>query len=728
MPRKKGRRRSPFKFKLKKDTIYSLVSLLLWFIGASIIISFSGQGVILGKMQTTLQNTFGLTTLILPFIFILAGLMLSQVGWRTAKPNVFFGSIIFFFGVLGFFKAGTAGDQIFTNFAVLLQPIGAMTLLVFITLAGTFIMTEASLDQILTKIRNFMGKFAVLFRLPGHSGSKLAFDNMPRQIKFHESQVEEEEEMASEPHSSHQPAAAGIKPNVSTQIATVPVAANTMPLTATTAPQLNQNNPNQHKVWRSPPLDLLNTSHGGKADRGDMNANARTIEDTLDSFGIVKAKVVEVNQGPAVTQYCLQIPMGTKLSKITALQNDLALNLAAPNGQIRIEAPIPGRSLVGVEIPNHSPQFVTLRGMLASKAMKQTKSKLAVALGLNVSGQPVIADIAAMPHLLIAGATGSGKSVCLNAFLATILFRASPEDVKMILVDPKRVELIGYNGIPHLLSPVIVEPDKVLAALKWAVSEMKSRYKIFSEVGVRNIAGYNELSGFQALPYILIVIDELADIMLFAPKEVEEAITKIAQMARATGIHLVLATQRPSVDIITGLIKANVPCRIAFNVASMVDSRVIIDSPGAEKLLGRGDMLYVSPTQSKPSRIQGAYVSDHEINGLIDFIKSSGFEPAYTDAVTTQFQANTVTTSTGLSLEGVDPLFVEAANIVIQARKGSSSHLQRKLSIGYARAARIMDQLTSHGIISGSDGTSKPREVLVKSLEDITGQITNQNI
>jgi S-DNA-T family DNA segregation ATPase FtsK/SpoIIIE len=344
-------------------------------------------------------------------------------------------------------------------------------------------------------------------------------------------------------------------------------------------------------------------------------------------------------------------------------------------------------------------------------------------LGLNVSGQPMIVDIASMPHVLIAGATGSGKSVCLNAFMASILFRATPDEVKFILVDPKRVELIGYNGIPHLLTPVIVEPEKVVASLKWAISEMKSRYKIFSEVGVRNLEGYNELSGFQSLPYIIILIDELADIMLFAPREVEESITKLAQMARATGIHLVLATQRPSVDIITGLIKANIPCRIAFNVASMVDSRVILDGPGAEKLLGRGDMLYISPNQSKPSRIQGTYVSDKEINALIDVIKSSGVEPHYTDAVTTQFQPKTITSSSGAILEDVDPLFEQAAELVIQAKKASASHLQRKLSIGYARAARIMDQLTSAGIIAGSDGTSKPRDVLIGSTEEISARL-----
>src|SRR3989338_3625345 len=325
-----------------------------------------------------------------------------------------------------------------------------------------------------------------------------------------------------------------------------------------------------------------------------MSLLLHTLDIFFYRFGVT-ARVVEVNLGPAITQYALEIALGTKLSKITALSNDLALALAAPTGQIRIEAPIPGRSLVGIEIPNRSLEFVTLRQMLTSDLMAHNKHKLTVALGLDVSGMPVTANIAKMPHVLIAGTTGSGKSVLINSWIASLLFRASPDEVKLILVDPKRVELTGYNGIPHLLTPVIVEPDKILSALKWAMGEMDRRYKVFQQVGVRNIDGYNELSGFQVLPYILIFIDELADLMSFAPVEVEDSICRIAQMARATGIHLVVSTQRPSVDVITGLIKANIPSRIAFNVSAMVDSRVIIDMPGAEKLLGRGDMLYIPP-------------------------------------------------------------------------------------------------------------------------------------
>jgi len=352
--------------------------------------------------------------------------------------------------------------------------------------------------------------------------------------------------------------------------------------------------------------------------------------------------------------------------------------------------------------------------MMESDAMREHASKLAVSLGLDVSGKPIVTEIGRMPHVLIAGQTGSGKSVCINSFLASILFRATPSEVKFILVDPKRVELTGYNGVPHLLSPVIVDPERVISALRWILSEMDRRYKLFAQAGARNIDGYNEMSGFQALPYIVLLIDELADIMLFSPVEVEDAITRIAQMSRATGIHMVLATQRPSVDVITGLIKANIPCRIAFAVSSQVDSRVILDTQGAEKLLGRGDMLYLPPEQAKPVRIQGSFISDKEINALVSFLKNQGVTPQYTEEVTTM-------TKSGLApvagLAEVDPLFAGAVREVCQYDRASASLLQRRLSIGYARAARIIDQLEATGVVGPAEG-SKPREVLIRNAEE----------
>lgn len=408
--------------------------------------------------------------------------------------------------------------------------------------------------------------------------------------------------------------------------------------------------------------------------------------------------------------------MGTKLSKILALQNDLALALATSTGNVRVEAPIPGKSLVGIEIPNISPEMVSLKNILSNSNMRANKSKLAVGLGLDVSGNPVITDVARLPHVLVAGTTGSGKSVLINALIATLLFRASPQEVKLILVDPKRVELTEYNDIPHLLTPVIVEPEKILSALKWAAGEMDKRYKLFHDAQVRNISSYNELSGFQALPYIVIVIDELQNLMEFAPVEVEDVIVRLAAMARATGIHLVLATQRPSVDVITGLIKANIPCRVAFNVSSMVDSRVIIDSPGAEKLLGKGDMLYVPPDASKPMRIQGVFVSDTEIRNLISFLKSSGIAPQYTEEVT-QMPIGKMKGGGGASSGDQDDLFEEAVRTICQYDRASASLLQRRLRIGYARAARLLDELESEGIVGPGEG-SKPRDVLVKNPDD----------
>lgn len=475
-------------------------------------------------------------------------------------------------------------------------------------------------------------------------------------------------------------------------------------------------------VWEYPPLSLLSKSRGGEADRGDVKENAQIIENTLDSFGI-QAKVVEVNYGPSVTQYALRISQGTKLSKITNLSTDLALALAASTGQIRIEAPIPGRSLVGIEVPNHAAEFVTLKTMLSAPQMKKHKSKLAWALGINVSGKPLIADVASMPHMLIAGATGSGKSVGINAFMCSVLFRASPAEVKFILVDPKRVELTGYNKIPHLLTPVIVDPKKVVSALKWAVVEMEGRYKKLAEVGVKNITAYNELAGFAAMPSIVIVIDELADVILFSPSEVEEAVTRIAQMARAVGIHLVLSTQRPSVDIITGLIKANIPARIAFNVSSMTDSRVILDQPGAEKLLGKGDMLFIPPTQAKPVRIQGTYVTERETKKLIDFLKSQGQEPEYEDEITEKFEPGVdINAPVGPGGEEVDELFDAAVKLFAKYDKASASLIQRRLSVGYARAARILDQLHDAGLVAPHNGP-KARDVHMEAVRQYLGQV-----
>ncbi|MBP9819621.1 DNA translocase FtsK [Candidatus Woesebacteria bacterium] len=721
-----GRRkkRLPLKLTVLPETLQSIVAVLFIVAGLLVIISFSGQGDILQRVNSALIVRLGLSLLILPFTLIAAGLMLFRAQWAWSKPHVLLGTVLIFFGVLAGGRTGSVGEQTFRNAATLLTPYGSYLVFWAIALSGFLIMTQLSIAEILEKLAAW----------------RAARANRKAETSTSSQKEEPEEQKASRfrlpklsmPFAKKKAEAFNINDNNSalageadddvTTTAVVPAATPVVahdidPLTGqvlapNTAPL----------IWEYPPISLLSTSEGGEANRGDVKLNADVIENTLDSFGM-RAKVKEVNYGPSVTQYALEITRGTKLSRITALATDLALALAAPTGQIRIEAPIAGRSLVGIEVPNYSAQYVTLRKMLMSPLMKKNPSKLAVALGINVAGEPVVMDIAKMPHLLIAGATGSGKSVAINTFICSILFRASPAEVKLILVDPKRVELTGYNDIPHLLVPVIVDPKKVVSALKWATHEMERRYKQLAEVGVKNIASYNELSGLVAMPNIVIVIDELADIMLFAPGEVEESITRIAQMARAVGIHLVLATQRPSVDVITGLIKANIPGRIAFNVSSMTDSRVILDTPGAEKLLGKGDMLFVPPDLAKPLRIQGTYVSDAEIRELINFIKSQGQAPQYEEDITTKYKA--VTLKGGSSEAGddgqKDDLFDEVVKFVAREGKGSSSSIQRHYSVGYNRAARILDQLYAAGIVGPQDG-SKPREVnTTKAMDHLRG-------
>jgi S-DNA-T family DNA segregation ATPase FtsK/SpoIIIE len=460
------------------------------------------------------------------------------------------------------------------------------------------------------------------------------------------------------------------------------------------------------KDWKLPNFDLLDDSQA-TVDSGNIEINVSIIKKTLMDFGI-DVEMGEVNVGPTVTQYTLRPAVGVKLSQIAALQNDLALALSAHS--IRMELPIPGKALVGIEVPNKSTAIVRLREVMQTNEFVNYKSKLAIALGRDVAGHPMVADLAKMPHMLIAGATGTGKSVAINSLFISLLYRNTPQDVKFIVIDPKRVELNLYNGIPHLLTPVIIENEKAVNALKWAVAEMDRRYKLLSEAGKRNILEYNEASGLP-LPYIVILVDELADLMAVAQADVESAIVRLAQMARAVGIHLVLATQRPSVDIITGLIKANITSRIAFAVASQIDSRTILDSGGAEKLLGNGDMLYVSAEFNKPKRIQGAFVGEKEVRKVVDFFKVQTGAVIYNEEILEKPKRP-------LGIPGMeegggdddDPLLQEATDEVKRAGKASASLLQRRLRVGYARAARLLDILESRGIIGPGEG-AKPREV-----------------
>ena len=474
----------------------------------------------------------------------------------------------------------------------------------------------------------------------------------------------------------------------------------------------------EEENYEFPPVELLSKGNK-KALKGGAKALtdvATKLQKTLYSFG-VQAKVENVSVGPAITRYELKPAEGVRVSKIANLADDIALNLAAET--IRIEAPIPGKQAVGIEVPNTEKETVHFRDVVESDEFQDAKSKLSVALGKDVAGNMAIADIAKMPHALIAGATGSGKSVCINTIITSIIYKAKPSEVKFVMVDPKVVELSVYNGIPHLLIPVVTDPKKAAGALAWAVQEMDNRYNVFAQKGVRDLKGYNALAekedGIGKLPQIVIIIDELADLMMVAAKEVEDSICRLAQKARAAGMHLIIATQRPSVDVITGIIKANVPSRIAFSVSSQVDSRTILDQIGAEKLLGKGDMLFYPSGSPKPSRVQGAFVSDDEVEKIVSFVKSNG-EATYNEDILESIE-NSNKTDKELADEAADdddtdPFLMEAIETVVETGQASTSFIQRRFKVGYARAGRIIDQMEERGVISGYQG-SKPRQVLM---------------
>ena len=711
MARRKSLFKLPFfKIKINRGTLSNIFGFLIFGSGLIFLISFikslanQESGRILFQIHQILVSKFGGLSIFIPPILILLSVhFFNTKKFKFIKPNITGGLIMIFISLIGILRTGEMGVSIFENLKLDFSVAGAVVIIGVILVIGLVLFLDTSIDAFLIFIFTIL-KSGILFiknyflRTFFTKGDQ---KEMKRDSQFIvDSKVEEKAK------------------NLFSSITAVKQSAVVMEKKEEfTIKPLSQST---NSTWIYPPISLLADVSQKEADRGDVNYNASTIERTLDSFGI-KARVAEINRGPAVTQYALQITEGTKLSKITSLSNDLALALAATTGQVRLEAPIPGRSLVGIEIPNKRAAIVTEKNLLSSPVFTSNNDPLLVPLGLDVSGQPVAASIAKMPHALIAGATGSGRSVMLNAWISSFLFRTRPEELRMILVDPKRVELSIYNSIPHLLTEVIVDAEKIISALKWTVGEMQERYKQFAKVGARNIDGYNLIKGVEKKPYIIFVIDELADLMIFAPGESEELITRIAQMARATGIHLILATQRPSVDVITGLMKANIPTRIAFNVSSMIDSRVIIDMPGAEKLLGRGDMLFLPPDKAKPVRIQGPFITEGEVNNLVSFLKSQTPVVHYTQEVTEQ--AVSVKTAGGgnYAVNGGenDMYFNQAIEIIMQQDKASASLLQRRLSIGYARAARLLDQLEKAGYVGPAEG-SKPRSVIRRQTMDNT--------
>lgn len=499
--------------------------------------------------------------------------------------------------------------------------------------------------------------------------------------------------------------------------------------------------PSEQEAYRFPPIELLKSGKAVNQEdiTQELQVNGQKLVDVLKSFG-VQTRILDISRGPAVTRYELQPAAGVKISKITNLADDIAMNLAASG--VRIEAPIPGKAAVGVEVPNKNVSVVKMRELIESAAFQTAESRLTVALGRDISGQITLADLAKMPHLLIAGATGSGKSVCINSLIISLLYKASPNEVKLLMVDPKVVELGIYNGIPHLLVPVVTDPRKAAGALGWAVTEMLNRYKTFADNNVRDLHGYNELVGdgmvredgvkLEPMPQIVIIIDELADLMMAAPNEVEDSICRLAQMARAAGMHLVIATQRPSVDVITGVIKANIPSRIAFAVSSQIDSRTILDGSGAEKLLGRGDMLFAPSGTMKPKRVQGCFVDDKEVEQVVKFVKTK-HDTEYDKSVIEEIEKNAAESNKSNKEESgndglsSDPMMSEAIKVVVEAGQASTSLLQRRLRLGYARAGRLIDEMEQMGVVGPHEG-SKPRQVLLSYQQYLEMQMRQSGI
>ena len=667
---------------------------------------FSFGGPLVKASFDELRVAIGFAVYLLPAIFVAVGVMLFRSDDAPRGVN-YFGFLLLTAALAGLFHVGIGGDaameaaQAGNGGGFVGYGISSLLLSLLNTAAASIVLgTVAAIAMILatnTSLGHLMGRLINLFKRTKETGEEAVGA------------------MAA-------PAGLKVNDNSGTSLPVrgkLELGGHQLPKTETSDLALTATADDN---WKAPDLDLLAVS-STKADAGDIKSNASTIKNTLESFGI-DVKMDEVNVGPTVTQYTFIPPAGVKLSKIITLDTNLALSLAAH--PIRIEAPVPGKSAVGIEIPNKHIAMVRMRDLLAAPEITDNKSPLLFVLGRDVTGKAMVADLAKMPHLLIAGATGSGKSIMINALLTCLLYRNNPNNLKLILVDPKRVELGLYNDIPYLLTPVIVEAEKCISALKWAVAEMEKRYKLLELAGNRNIGEYNRGRKNESMPYIVIVIDELADLMAVASSDVETLIVRLAQMARAVGIHLVLATQRPSVNVITGIIKANIPARIAFSVVSQVDSRTIIDQMGADKLLGKGDMLSVSPDFIKPRRVQGVYVEEKETKLVTDYLRGER-KPEYNEDVLNQ----KVNMHGGRSSGGGagfgggmgdvdDDLFEEAAEAVIRAGKASTSMLQRRLRVGYARAARLVDLLEEQGIVGPADG-ARPRDVLVSSLETVRG-------
>ena len=686
---------------------------------------FGGGGQFLNWVRDASLDVIGLATYVLPVISIYVAVQVFKVENNKLPAIMKFASlllIIWFSGLFGLFRqehkdstGGVIGDALNGVMTGLVNvPVGVFIYVLLIVITLLFVL-RLSFDDVGSMVKRAVGR--------GEKSEEEANVTVMRKASTADKPMSDFKLNAGVPTLSPED-------RKKARLASLKNSVKPDKDAEEKAAMLAVSDPN----WKFPNVELLEKKQS-PADAGDIQQNAHIIQDTLREFSI-DVEMEGANIGPKVTQYTLKPPAGIKLSRITALETNIALNLAASS--LRMEAPIPGQKAVGIEVPNKKAADVRIRGILDSPEWRKVDEPLAFAVGKDISGLPVVGELNKMPHLLIAGQTGSGKSVMINTLLCSLLYRNAPSDMKLILVDPKQVEMAPYQDIPHLLTPVIVEPEKTISALKWAVNEMERRYSLLAEEKVRDIKSYNEKVKNKTvgvededgniqqvdeghMPYIVIVIDELSDLMMVAARDVEALVVRIAQKARAVGIHLVLATQRPSVDVITGLIKANIPARIAFTVASQVDSRTILDQAGAEKLLGQGDMLMKTAAMPKPKRIQGAWVMDSEVNKITDHLRMQS-APHYNDEIVSQpVQLNG---KGGVVMnfdhEGGDDMFKDAVRVVLESRKASTSLLQRKLRVGYARAARIVEEMEEQGIIGPADG-ARPREVLIHSMDDLDG-------
>lgn len=744
----RGRRRKfRIKLNIKPDTVRSIVSLIFLAISIISLISFFAPSyTVNAKIQHFLRMYFGRPSILIPLIFGSFGILFfDKLDQKFKEARIFIGLLLLLFSLSGLFHVfvssenayelaeaggggGMVGYKLSSGLSSGISRFGAAVFLILSFLSSVVLMFNISFRGIFDFIMNsgvlskLLSGIGSLFKRAskGEIGTEIEIDTAPNMMLSNESE-EAATSSGSNSDKSRQTTIFETVPSMSEPVADVKL--STLSSIAPSHTRSGVAKIPTDRIWNYPPTSLLAEPPVRTVDTSEIDRRVKIIKETLKSSAIdVDISTDDVRVGPTVTQYAIKPKSPNSISKIVSLHKSLALALASPNGTVRIEAPIPGKSLIGIEVPNSKRTLVYFKSLIESDVLKSMKSKLAIVLGEDVAGKPMGWDIGDMPHMLIAGSTGSGKSIFIHSLLSSILFRATPQEVKFILIDPKMVELRDYKDIPHLLAPVVTDMDQTPSVFRWSVEEMERRYKLFEQARARNIDDYNEKSGIQVMPYIVIVVDEFGDIMIRDPASIEKSVIRIAQKGRAAGVHLVLAIQRPSADVITGLIRANITCRVAFQVQSQIESRVIIDRPGAEKLTGKGDMLFIPPGSSNPVRIQGVLISRDETANLTNFLRDQSSEPEYEENI---FTMPAVATKGGVSKsnwgdDDDEKLFNQAVAVVVSAKKASSSLLQRKLRLGFSRASRLIDMMEERGIIGGEVPGSKGREVLI---DDIPGDV-----